>query len=97
MDSEGKISKARLEEIRETIELEGMNISYLHFTTYEIKLIIDQTPLKDDVKELCRMRFIREKTIDEIAEAQGIDRKTVISRLRNASPRLKKTAQRIFK
>lgn len=97
MDPTDGISKARLEEIRETIEVKGMDICYLHFTTDEIRLIIDQTPLKDCVKELCKMRYIHEMTIDEIAEKQGIDRKTVISRIKKASPRLKRTAQRIFK
>ena len=97
MDSEGKISKARLEEIRETIEIKGMNITYLNFTSDEIELIISQTPMKDCVKEICRMRFLKEMTIDEIADKEKIDRKTVIARLKKATPRLKRTAMRIFK
>lgn len=97
MDSEGKISKARLEEIRETIEIKGMSITYLNFTSYEIELIIDQTPMKDCTKEICRMRFLKEMTIDEIADKEQIDRKTVIARLKKATPRLKRTAMRIFK
>lgn len=97
MDSEGKISKARLEEIRETIEIKGMSITYLNFTIDEIELIIAQTPMKDCTKEICRMRFLKEITIDEIADKQQIDRKTVIARLKKATPRLKRTAMRIFK
>lgn len=97
MDSEGKISKARLEEIRETIEIKGMSITYLNFTIDEIELIIAQTPMKDCTKEICRMRFLKEMTIDEIADKQQIDRKTVIARLKKATPRLKRTAMRIFK
>ena len=97
MDSEGKISKARLEEIRETIEIKGMSITYLNFTIDEIDLIIAQTPMKDCTKEICRMRFLKEMTIDEIADKEQIDRKTVIARLKKATPRLKRTAMRIFK
>lgn len=97
MDSEGKISKARLEEIRETIEIKGMSITYLNFTIDEIELIIAQTPMKDCTKEICRMRFLKEMTIDEIADKEQIDRKTVIARLKKATPRLKRTAMRIFK
>lgn len=97
MDSEGKISKARLEEIREIIEIKGMSITYLNFTIDEIELIIAQTPMKDCVKEICRMRFLKEMTIDEIADKEQIDRKTVIARLKKATPRLKRTAMRIFK
>lgn len=97
MDSEGKISKARLEEIREIIEIKGMSITYLNFTIDEIELIIAQTPMKDCTKEICRMRFLKEMTIDEIADKEQIDRKTVIARLKKATPRLKKTAMRIFK
>lgn len=97
MDSEGKISKARLEEIRETIEIKGMSITYLNFTIDEIELIIVQTPMKDCTKEICRMRFLKEMTIDEIADKEQIDRKTVIARLKKATPRLKRTAMRIFK
>lgn len=88
MDSEGKISKARLEEIREIIEIKGMSITYLNFTIDEIELIIAQTPMKDCVKEICRMRFLKEMTIDEIADKEQIDRKTVIARLKKATPRL---------
>lgn len=97
MDSEGKISKARLEEIRETIEIKGMSITYLNFTIDEIELIIAQTPMKDCTKEIYRMRFLKEMTIDEIADKEQIDRKTVIARLKKATPRLKRTAMRIFK
>lgn len=97
MDSEGKISKARLEEIRETIEIKGMSITYLNFTIDEIELIIAQTPMKDCTKEICRMRFLKEMTIDDIADKEQIDRKTVIARLKKATPRLKRTAMRIFK
>lgn len=97
MDSEGKISKARLEEIREIIEIKGMSITYLNFTIDEIELIIAQAPMKDCVKEICRMRFLKEMTIDEIADKEQIDRKTVIARLKKATPRLKRTAMRIFK
>lgn len=97
MDSEGKISKARLEEIREIIEIKGMSITYLNFTIDEIELIIAQTPMKDCTKEICRMRFLKEMTIDEIADKEQIDRKTVIARLKKATPRLKRTAMRIFK
>ena len=97
MDSEGKISKARLEEIREIIEIKGMSITYLNFTIDEIELIIAQTPMKDCVKEICRMRFLKEMTIDEIADKEQIDSKTVIARLKKATPRLKRTAMRIFK
>lgn len=91
MDSEGKISKARLEEIREIIEIKGMSITYLNFTIDEIELIIAQTPMKDCTKEICRMRFLKEMTIDEIADKEQIDRKTVIARLKKATPRLKRT------
>lgn len=97
MDTDGKISKSRLDDIRETIEATGMDICYLHFTTYEIELIIDQTPMKDSTKEICRLRFLKEMTIDEIADKVQVDRKTVLARLKKASPRLKCTAMRIFK
>ena len=74
-----------------------MSITYLNFTIDEIELIIAQTPMKDCVKEICRMRFLKEMTIDEIADKEQIDRKTVIARLKKATPRLKRTAMRIFK
>ena len=73
-----------------------MKLESKDFTVSEISEIIAETPMKDIDKRISVARYIKCMTIDEIAEQEQIDKKTVKSRLLKISLELKITCTKLF-
>ena len=57
------------------------NLTFNDFTTSELEYIFSEMLLKDECREIAKMKFIKCLTIDEIADKLGHDKKTIIKRV----------------
>lgn len=57
------------------------NLTFNDFTTSELHYIISEMVMKDECKEIAKMKFINCMTIEEIADRTGHDKKTIVKRI----------------
>lgn len=70
------LTKQRIEHLKTMSEEELLKITYKSFTINEINTLISETPMTDQEKRIAVMRFNKEMSFQEIADAENIDIKT---------------------
>lgn len=70
------LTKSRIEHLKTMTEKELLEITYKSFAVNEINTLISETPMTDQEKRIAVMRFNKEMSFQEIADAENIDIKT---------------------
>jgi hypothetical protein len=66
-------------------------------TVSELTLAIEETILNKEDKRIARLRFVELETIERIAEAMMLDKRTVQKRLIRIFPRVVWTVQKLLR
>lgn len=74
----------------------GADITSDFLTVSEISEVIGETALTDSDRRLAELRYVRRRTVQEIASEMNLDERTVRRRLSSISPRLCRTAMRLI-
>lgn len=79
------------------VKQKGMSVYYKDFTTSEIQLIINETPLSEKQKQGAELYYINRVKQDDIALRFGYSESTIKYYKKKISYALRETACRIFK
>jgi DNA-directed RNA polymerase specialized sigma24 family protein len=90
------MNKARIEFFAKLSTEQKLQLSHKDFTVSEIEEIIAETPLNAMWREIAKLRYVHQCTIEEIANKLYIDYKTCQRSLKGISAKLKHTCDKMF-
>ena len=73
-----------------------MKLTFDDFTVSEIRYIIEETVLTEADQKIAELRFIKQLSIERIAEVMGYDKKTIFNHSNTIKEKLLKTIQKIL-
>lgn len=98
MNYESIISQSRLEEIRNLINESKDIIDPSNFSISELKLIIDETPLSAEDREIAQLKYITGlKNIEIFFKMKWNSRVTVETHIKRIGKAMLDTCHKIFK
>lgn len=90
-------SELRWQELCELVSTKGMKVTSSDFTTSEIDLIIEETPLSDELKKGAKLYYMHKVKMNNIAYRLGYSDSTIKYYKKRVSLALRTTCCRIFK
>lgn len=90
------MQESRIQHFKSLTKDQLLELNFNDFTNSEIKEILNEMQIKDDCKEIAILHHIECLSIDEVAFKMGIDRKTVIRRLKKILLHFRLTLLKLF-